>query len=329
MKKTILYSLLATTIFLTACKKDDDASDVTKTVTIINLDETVNDEAINSTEEFEIDVATLKSGIEIPSGDFVDALPPASNADLGLDLESTDVDGFKETGFSINFSTTDEIAGAYFRIKNTDGEYVNGYYDITDFDTENSRVASKKNKRGNSSKIAVADDYILDINFNENIPAGIFCVEICVYDASNNVGEIQTVCIEIEAWGGLENIADAYRVTSMDYLENGSITETEYLENGEWDIEMKPDGTYIESFDNGDDVYYGKWAYNEVDKTLTTIDFVNVYKEDGETITEEYENGSLYFEGVSIEANQDKMSWSDTFEDDNITFKEIVNFQVK
>ena len=328
MKKRILIPLLAAGLLFTACKKDK--TDDEPTVTNISLESTSGDATLNAAEDEPISLGTLKQGIEISSGSLEEGLPPAPSVDLGLEIPETDVQGFQETGFAIPFNTSEDIAGAYLRIKDTDGKYLDGYYDITELSNggdSDFRVVSGRRKRKNL-RTAYAEDNVIQVEFNEVIPAGTFCVEVCVYDYENNVGQIQTVCIEVEAWGGLENLANYYDAVSMVDIYDGE-TESETFTDGEWEIEMKSDGSYIEKFDNGSDIYYGKWAYNEEKKTLTTIDFKNVYSYDGVEEVEEYENGSLYFEDVTVTAIGNEMTWSLSEIDPYFTLESTVVFRAR
>ena len=122
-----------------------------------------------------------------------------------------------------------------------------------------------------------------------------------------------------------QNLAGSYEVISEQYTYNGINDGAYTYEEGEWDIEFYADGTYFESFDQGTDNWYGNWAYNEEDETVTTIDFRNESTYDGISEVEEFENGSLYFEGVTITVDGDTMTWTqtDSFDGDVETYEVI------
>ena len=64
---------------ITSNLRNPDLPIISKNITTININETANDAATNSAEEFEIDLSTLKTGIEVPSGTYVESLPPDKN----------------------------------------------------------------------------------------------------------------------------------------------------------------------------------------------------------------------------------------------------------
>tara|TARA_B100000809_G_scaffold210216_1_gene213448 strand:- start:487 stop:1512 length:1026 start_codon:yes stop_codon:yes gene_type:complete len=341
MKKVIIYSLLISGLLFTGCKKDEESEDVvaqaSETSQTISLESTSGDATLNAEEKKAIPISTLESGLKLGDGTKKDGLPSAPNTDLGLELSSTDVEGFQETGFSLDFGTTADVAGAYLRIKDVDGNYTDGYYDVTELDGDSYRKGDLNKTKNRREKKVANDTYSVNVAFTEAIPAGQFCVEICVYDYDNNIGQIQTVCIEVESWGGLEALAGNYKAVQSKSIENGS-EDLELFEASEWNIEIKADGTYIETFnwedeegsdENGTDVYYGKWAYNEEDETLTTIDFYNEETYNGVTETYDFENGSLYFEGLDVTVVDNQMTWSYEEIYEGITDTYAIVFELK
>lgn len=175
----------------------------------------------------------------------------------------------------------------------------------------------------------------INIDFNA-IPAGTFCYDICLYDDENNIFVVQEVCVTVEAWGGNDAIVgnwvfdraeggffDDDFILTCDNEETISVREGNEVKNIH-EFNLNADGTYFEEYDDeffplnftesraqcaeifqgeleqGQERYSGNWAYNEEDSTLTVIDFLFEDLLD-DISSETFENGELYFEGVTAE----------------------------
>ena len=332
------YSIVATTFL--SCSKDDSSNPETETET-----ESIADSQ-NATEETIIPVTTLNSGISIENASKETGTPPSPNSDLNFDLNTNLTEAFQSTGLKIKFSSTDAITGAYILFKDLEGNASGDYFDVPSsaFETSYSNKKTTSRERViSSSKIAPTLESVeiveevkneIEIDFNATIPAGQFCYDICLYDASNNVSQIQTVCVTVEAWGGNSAITgewvlnrelsdDIDDLTSISCNNGNSIT-ADYSEiiNDDYSLTINENGTYSEIFDQEEkeldynasqesctavydaeyerdyEQYSGNWAYNEEDETLTLIDF-KYENFINPMYNEEFEDGSIYFEGVT------------------------------
>lgn len=161
----------------------------------------------NATEDDKVSVTALEEGIVIEGASKKTGTPPAPNGTLDFQIATNTQVAIQQLGFNIEFSSTDNVAGAYIQFKDVDGNLVNGYVDVpvSAFGARSSNKSAKKQlfKSFVSKNIAnkIGDDEI-DVNLSDVVPAGQFCYDICLYDSANNVSSIETVCVTIEAWGG-------------------------------------------------------------------------------------------------------------------------------
>ncbi|MEL0457212.1 hypothetical protein WJN01_13310 [Flavobacteriaceae bacterium SZ-1-7] len=228
---------------------------------------------------------------------------------------------------------------------------------------QSSKKGSQAISSNKSAKALTGDEYELDVDLS-NIEPGNFCYEICLYDANSNISVIQTICVTIEAWGGNASIVGewvfdrAVPADFDDYQEtiqctNGQSITVDYDNNisEDWVFVLSADGSYYEIYNEeyqyldytatvetcsavyGDteisnDKYSGKWAYNEDDETLTVIDFKYEDLLDP-TIVEVYEDGELYFEGVSAEVVSNELVLSETYSENGQQFSITIYFKRK
>lgn len=343
MKKINLFlciSAIVATTFL-SCSEDNSSETESEIETENIID------SINTSEETIIPVTTLNSGISIENASKETGTPPVPNSDLNFDLNTNLTEAFQSTGLKIEFSSTDAITGAYILFKDLDGNTSDDYFDVPSsaFETSYSNKKTTSRERViSSSKIAPTLESVeiveevkneIEINFDATIPAGQFCYDICLYDASNNVSQIQTVCVTVEAWGGNSTIVGEWVINRE---QSGQINDdiakiicnnfdtitANYSKviKDEYTLVLNEDGTYSEVYDQEEkdldynasqesctaiyntelerdyEQYSGNWAYNKEDETLTTVDFK--YEDFiNPEYNEEYQNGSIYFEGVT------------------------------
>ena len=357
MRKTnslLLIAIVAITFLVSSCSKDEGTNSSGQ-----GNEQLANEQ--NATEETKIPTSTLETGIEIEGATKETGTPPSPNSDLNFELNTDLTEAFQGSGLRIEFSSTESISGAYIQFKDLDGNVASNYFDVSSsfFYRDNGRLERKAEPTKKSlSNARVAQDFNdqIEVDFGSNVPAGQFCYDICLYDASNNVSQIQTVCVTVEAWGGNASIVGEWiiDITELnDYYKgtisctNGQTIEVDYWQNtkDESTFALNDDGTYFEIYDvegreldyfatqsacsatygdveqdNGK--YSGNWAYNEEDQTLTVIDFKYEDLLDASN-NEEYEDGSLSFEGVKAEVISDQLVLSKT--DDGDTSKLYFN----
>lgn len=340
MKKinSLLVIAFIAILSLTSCKSDDDGSSISEGEVIANTQ--------NETEDSSIAVTSLENGVSIENASKLSGTPPASNSELDFNLNSDAIEAFQETGLKIQFSSDESIAGAYILFKDLEGNTIDNYFDVpaTAFNSVYNKGA-KSSKKGvlknikESEKMEDFNDEI-QIDFSAVVPAGKFCYDICLYDTENNVSQIQTVCVTVEAWGGNASIVGEWlldRIEGDDDLEtfdcdNGDSITAVYSKEIKNDITLvlNQDGTYYlatdreeydidyeattstctavyeDEIDLDNDKYSGNWAFNEEIETLTTVDFKYedfLFPE----YNEEIEDGELGIEGAKTEVISDQL----------------------
>lgn len=302
--KKVLLSLSVLALSLLSCNKDDSSSESSSgNQNLAN--------AQNATEEAAIPLAVLESGIKIEGANKINGQAPAVNSDLAFTLESNEQEAFQDSGLDIKFSASGNISGAYIQFKDVDGNASGNYFDvpasafISEFDSRKSLNIFKTNHSSakvisqNFSVSPVQPDEGFDNNNNrgvinidfENVPAGQFCYDICLYDGDQNVYVIQEVCVEVEAWGGNSSIVGVWEfnriVNNFEEASDDQIFDEEGLstiicDSGEtltydsnnqtkddkpYVLTLNEDGTYLET-DSGS---YSFLNYLETTKTCTVV----------------------------------------------------------
>lgn len=341
MKKVIFGAMALSLLFATSCKKDDDTTTTdtnTKTSngssSTIDLTPTSSDNEINAAEDIAIALATLEDGLNIESSSKVTGMPPAANGDVEFKAAETELEGNIESGFSIGFDAGDDVTGVYVVLKDQDGNYGDEYFDV-DLEPYSSNYKVASGKKGTHLKVATdtETDYVLDIDFDETITAGSFCVELCVYTDSGFVSVPTDICVEVEAWGGLEGLAGEYELASTENYENGDLIEEYYQTSSDVHIlVLEENGEYYEEYiyseegESDHDKYWGNWSYNEDDVTLTLVDFGYEDLISGET--EEYPDGSIYLFGSDIEVDGNELRISTSYTEEGSEFTTVMVFEL-
>lgn len=357
MKKLnfLLALMVAFGFVFSSCSDDENGPALTEEEQLANEQ--------NAAEEDKIPVSTLSEGIIIEGATINDGTPPTPNSDLNFNLSTDKQEAFQGSGFTILFTSTDAIEGAYIVFKDVDGTASDSYFDVPYTSFNGGRI-SKKTKKSNvlslSNSRVTEDGIEIDIDFGAEIPAGQFCYDICLYDAANNVSQAQTVCVTVEAWGGNASIVgewifDRYEPADIEennidtlYCTNDNTLVYDYSTSeirSEWTFALNQDGSYFELYDDvykeldyqksitdceliyseeqsEQDKYSGFWAFNEEDQSLTVVDFK--YEDLLDPLqNEEYEDGSVYLEGVKAEVINDQLVLTDS--DDGELYKLYFN----
>ncbi len=189
MRKSVFSTTILSLViglFIFSCSTDDVS--IAPTSDIPKIDVTDPD-ALSA----ELKVrGTLKTGT--PPAPSTDAAAPEMFVNSEGDGKLT-VTGGSSTAIPLNFSANgDGIAGAYFKVKGAED-----YYDIPlEGLTNEGRIGGRL---GRGAKTEV-DVYRITIGFPENIAAGTFCAEYCIYDHKGRVSNVLEVCIEVLEFGG-------------------------------------------------------------------------------------------------------------------------------
>ncbi len=358
MKKSNAFfalTFMATLLFI-SCGNDDSNNNPSNG----DNEEEVSEDTVISTD-------ILKAGVVIGDLELTSGTPPAPNSDLDFSISTNEQDAFLDNGFDIDFSSTDEIAGAYIQLQDADGNNVDGYFDIPKEAFDNSitgKLASKKRKNKNKLSAKSDDtDYGIDVDFEASVPVGRFCYIICLYDAEGNVSQLQEVCVDVNAWGGNETIIGEWiydrsepEDTEDEYTEDIECENGQILTAVPFYIDVKDEWILVLS-ENGD---YSE-TYDEIEKTIDTFESVKnceatydeysynerysgkwSYNEEDETLTlvdfayedlldpsnnETYPEGEVYFEGAGVEIIDGELVITDSYDNGTSIITEKVIFK--
>lgn len=328
MKKiNLLFTFLfVSALLFTSCSSDGDTSG----------NQQLADEQ-NATEDTKISSAILEQGVLIEGASKETGNPPAPTNNVDFQINTSRQEAFQASGFKINFSSNDIIAGAYIRFKDVDGNPTTSYYDIPA--SSFSRPASGRNGLLVNQETSLfntnnrVDEETIDVDFTDVIPAGQFCYDICVYDSDNNISAIETVCVTVEAWGGNADIVGSWKLDNYDEVlertisfqcQNGNTIDLQYTkvldyniivnfnENGSYNDYVKETLSYLNSqtaYDNCETIYQspennevkrnGNWAYNEDENTISIFIFSIEDLLDPDN-NEEFEFGDEFFGGIEL-----------------------------
>ncbi|TGV03029.1 hypothetical protein [Flavivirga rizhaonensis] len=326
-----LFTLIVFSILVYSCSSDDNNND--------NGNEQLANEQ-NQLEEIPVPLANLNSDISIDGATKNQGTPPAPNSNINLEISSDKAEAFQSFGFNLKFSTVEaNVAGAYLLFKDSDNNNASDYFDIPVSSFKTNKSIKSNKSRGplkKSSKTLIDDEYEIDVDFGNSFPPGKFCADLCIYDSENNISQIVTVCIEVEAWGGNAAITGEWVFDrSLDDNENDEKTEVtceneetiivdEHIGETTWTLVLNENGSYYETYKGTfqyldykatvtsctaeytnkeeDEKYSGNWAYNEEKETLTIIDFKFEDFLDSSN-NETNENGDIYFDGENVTAS--------------------------
>ncbi|MDO5989443.1 hypothetical protein Q4Q39_18720 [Flavivirga amylovorans] len=350
-----LFTLIAFSVLFFSCSSDDDNNS--------GNEQLANEQ--NQLEEADVPIANLNSDISVVGATKNQGTPPAPNSNLNLEISSDKAEAFQNSGFNLKFSTTEtNIAGAYLLFKDSDNNNASDYFDIPVSEFNTNKSSDTKNKsRGplKSSKTLIDGEYEIDVDFGDSFPPGKFCADLCIYDEQENISQIVTVCVEVEAWGGNAAIVgewvleestddDKYEVT----CENQQTIEVDYSmiikdevilnieSNGDFYIKEYEEykainteatgadctATYFDEIKKYDDKETGKWAYNETDKTLTLVSFKYEDFIDPK-YSEDYPNGDLILESGEVKFVDGKLVITDTYTEAGQTYTDVFTFTRK
>ncbi|GAA3618369.1 hypothetical protein [Flavivirga jejuensis] len=355
LKTTLLLVIISCLTY--SCSKDSTA----------NEEEILADQQ-NELEEANIPLEDLNSGISIDGATKNAGTPPQPTGDVNIEISSDKAEAFQKAGFNLKFSTTEtDIAGAYLLFKDSDNNTASDYFDIpvSELTTYNKsgdtkgNNSSKKNLLFKSNNSLVDGDYEIDVNFGDSFPPGKFCADLCIYDQENNISQIVTVCVEVEAWGGNASIVGEWLLEEESFdngeytivCENEESIEADYSQvikdeiifnvdnNGDFyvtyyeeykDLDYEASRTncsaiYSDDIEKYNDKETGKWAYNETNSTLTLVSFK--YEDFIEPqYSEDYPNGELLFEGDKVEIIDGKLVITSTYTEGDETYTDIFTF---
>lgn len=211
MKALKLISIAFTLLLAISCSKDDEGT---------------NSSAVNNNanEEQNISLEILDQGLSIMGAKKINEALPVPNGNSSFEVDNSQ-SAFINAGFEFEVKVPLNYAGSYIQFQSTDGrQKSSSYFDVP----ANSGFSFKKiKKRGlkfisqevSTSELNATREVRVD--FNEIVPPGKFCYTICVYDTEGNISLPQTVCVEVEAWGGNNEIVGNWKLEKYEQIENG------------------------------------------------------------------------------------------------------------
>lgn len=360
MKTTKFFITLTFVLFCFVSCSDDDANNKEEPneETVDQIDP-IPDPVPDPGEESvapDIPITTLDAGIQIEGASKITGTPPEPSGTLDFNIQSTDQAGYLDTGFTVNFTSTDAVAGAYILFKDENGVKSDSYFNVPLVSGKSN--TSKKTKSRTSTTISSkkVGEQEIEVLFNSNVPTGTFCYEICLYDNANNISQIVSRCVTISSWGGNSSLVGDWKFDRS--FENGELTADEdttevtcnngtvenfidiLYETNDWILSLEANGDYSEEYDEryqlldlnptlnacspiygefeeSNDRYLGKWSYNET-SGLSIVDFAYENILDPSE-NETYERGEIYFDGIAAEIVNGELVLTETFQEDGET----------
>ena len=218
--------------------------DSTDNTITINVNQLYNLNAIFiPEEEVSLDQNSFTDNVEIEGAQEYQG-SPTSNSNISFTMENDDnILAVVENGFNIDLKIPDNVEGAYLQFENEDGVSSDSFFSISR-ESSGKKTNKEKNKffkknSGNHKNIIDKNinnsNFNIEVDFNQNITAGIICLNIYVYE-SNNVSYPIELCITINNFGGGPSEIHG----QWEYYQYGM--EGEELDDWYESVEEYPDG---------------------------------------------------------------------------------------
>jgi hypothetical protein len=354
MKILKITSILTVIAFLTFSCSKDDASD-----------NSVNTDLANQQNELEnqfVPLVNLNAGISIEGATKKTTTSPKPNSNINLSVSSNTIQGLQKSGFNLSFTSTEtNIAGAYLQFKDAQGNFSTSYFDIPLASLKQNKKSNTKGRLSSNKTTTQEEIYQINVDFTDLIPAGKFCGVICIYDSENNISQPVSVCVEVESWGGNNEIAGEWVLESTDYNEtttincaNGTNIEVPYeqvvndylslklTETGSFEFNDRSEfknldynassnscsAVFEKDSNKYESIHNGQWAYNEDSKKLTLVSFsyLDILEPQYNEI---YPNGELIIDAVTVSVINSKLVIVDTYIENGETFTDTYTFKRK
>ncbi|GAA4896814.1 hypothetical protein GCM10023311_21950 [Flaviramulus aquimarinus] len=360
--KTIktLFILTLFSMAIYSCSSDSDNNNTAGNDDLANMQNETENAAIevdNLNTGIDIEGATKNDGAPPAPNSNIDLQVDSNNAEAyqnsGFNLKFSTTETTIAGAYLQFQDVNNNSASNYFDIPSS--SFLTGKSSNTKGKTASKRLAFS---RGNNNMME--EEFEIDIDFEDSFPAGQFCGTLCIYDSANNISQAVTVCVEVEAWGGNSSIVGTWVEVSSTDIDNGTqifcsngqtknVPYVEYLKQ-EFTFTIESDGDfrliddeeyktidYSTSTDNCEAVYFseiekynaeetGKWAYNEVDNTLTLVSFKYVDFLEPQ-YSEDYPNGDLILEAGEVEIINGNLVVTETYVDGNETYTDTYTFK--
>lgn len=219
MKTLKLLFVASILLFAVSCSEEDSDNQV-QSIAVNN----------NDSEEQAIPLNALEQGFSIVGAEKLNEAVPTPNGGTSFEIENTQ-SAFLNAGFEFELEVPSDYAGSYIQIQSADGSQTSDSYFDVPVNRSNKVVNETRKRKGlkfiSQTEAPISTEELnnteeIRVNFNEQVPAGRFCYVICVYDQQGNISLPQTVCIEVEAWGGNNEIVGSWNFVKEEEIRNGS-----------------------------------------------------------------------------------------------------------
>lgn len=334
--KTLNFFLAFLMLFLTNCSKDEISVEDNKQKVLLEAFEKeplkVND---NSQEERDIPLSIIEKGVTVKNARKINGSLPKSNTELDFEIENSQ-SAFLKAGFEFEIKVPLNYAGSYIQFQSTDGSQKSSSY----FNVPLGSFSSTKKLENKSSKFIGQEipnlnpnstekiKVVVRVNFKETVLPGKFCYAICIYDSEGNISFPETICVEVETWGGNNDILGNWELQKRETTIGENVTvlnsnETKCLFPPESNLLVCEDGVSLEYFERTCETSLGPQLEIKSDGTQSSISEFIAEIFDYETSKKECEE--LFQTDVSkIESSG---NWAYDEENKKIIFINFINTQ--
>lgn len=172
----------------------------------------------NLSEDSAIELSLLEEGVKVQGAQAITGTPPTPNSNIDFSLNESASKAFQKNGINISFNSTANVAGAYIQFKDVNDNATGNYFDVPEssftFGDSGRKVIKRSKKKTSRKQLKNLTENNIVVDFEDIIPAGEFCFDICIYDAENNISQIIERCVTVEAWGGNASIVGEWVLES-------------------------------------------------------------------------------------------------------------------
>ena len=230
MRKVIYTSCFVALLVISSCSIDEKIELIRQEFSLPS----------SPAEEEAIDVDTLESGFVIEGASLQSGSIQSNNL-VSFSIDNEEQTAFQDLGFEIQMQVPSSYAGAMIQVLDSQDQPSQNYYDIpvSGRNSAQARTISTESSEANlmhknksyyaqesyttSARTATnADqDVNITVNFDESISAGSFCYNLYVYDTNQNISSPEKICVEVEEWGGVNDLIGDWQLTKFQDYVNG------------------------------------------------------------------------------------------------------------
>ena len=230
MRKVIYTSCFVALLVISSCSIDEKIELIRQEFSLPS----------SPAEEEAIDVDTLESGFVIEGASLQSGSIQSNNL-VSFSIDNEEQTAFQDLGFEIQMQVPSNYGGAMIQVLDSQDQPSQNYYDIPMYgrSSAQAKTTSTESSEANlmhknksyyahesyttSSRTATnADqDVNITVNFDESISAGSFCYNLYVYDTNQNISSPEKICVEVEEWGGVNDLIGDWQLTKFQDYVNG------------------------------------------------------------------------------------------------------------